>query len=159
IAGSIADAATCALVAWLALGFLGPLGGWAAGLALAFYGPLIFFATELVPVPFMLLLVTGALVLLEHARRSAADPERAGDRMNPRVGGLWAGAGLALGLAAGLHPDVLVAGVLALALPFLWKVPRRLVSTALLAGGLALGVAPVTAMNLRASGRFVLLTT
>jgi hypothetical protein len=158
VAGSIADALTCTLVAWLALGFLGPVGGLAAGLALAFYGPLIFFATELVPVPFMLLLVTVALVLLELARRKTADPDRPDGGAQPPWA-LWGGAGLALGLAAGLHPDVLVCGVLALALPLLWRVPRRLAATATLAAGLALGVAPVTAMNVRASGRFVLLTT
>lgn len=160
VLGCIADALTCTLIAWLALGMLGLLGGAVAGFALALNGPLIFFATELVPVPFMLLLVVGALALLELARRRAAEPEApdAAERRRAPTWTLWGGAGLLLGLAAGLHPDVLLAGVMALALPLLWRVPRRAAAAGMLAGGIALGVAPVTALNAAASGRFVLLT-
>lgn len=159
VVSSIADALTCTIAAWLALGFLGTLGAAVTGVGLALNGPLIFFATQLVPVSFMLLLVSGALVLLELARRSASGSAAALPSSRMRALRPWGGAGLLLGLAAGLHPDLLLTGVLALALPFLWKArPTPLASAGALAAGLALGIAPVTVMNGIASHRFVLLT-
>ena len=139
---ALVDAGTCVLVAILARRHFGPVAGWAGGLALACFGPMIFFATDLTPVPLTLFLLTLALVVLDRRDRS------------------WAFllAGLLFGLAAGTRPNVLVAGLLALGLPWVRGSKRALRLSAALAAGLILGVAPVTMANWAASGRPVLLT-
>jgi len=175
LAGAAADSLTCVLVGWLAWRRFGQVAGWSAGLILAAYGPLIFFSTDLNPVPFALLLLTAAVALLDVAlspdpglegapksRRAAPNGPAPGRLHRPEwatwLG--WAGAGLLFGVATGLRPNLLLAGVLALALPWLGRSggPRLPRALALLAG-LAVGIAPVTAVNFAASGRFVPLTT
>lgn len=137
------DATTCALVALLAWHRFGPVAGWSAGVAMALYAPLIFFAADLNPVPFTLFLLTAGLLALDRAER-------------PRG---FAAAGLLLGLAAATRPNVLAAGVLAMAVPWTRGIagPRR--AAAAVGLGVALGVAPVTLLNFAASGELVLLTT
>jgi hypothetical protein len=139
---SALDAGTCVVVALLAEGYGGRIAGWAGGVALAVFGPMIFFATDLTPVPLTLFLLSLALLLLD------------GRGSLPR----FAAAGLLLGIATGTRPNVLVAGVLALAVPFTrgLRHPRRLALG--IAAGLALGIAPVTVANALSSGRVVLLT-
>ena len=143
LVGAALDAGTCAMIAYVAREHFGRVGGWAAGLSLALYGPMIFFATDLNPVPLTLFLVTAAVLLLD------------GRATWPR----FLAAGLALGLAAGTRPDVVLAGGLAVLVPYV----RRMTHAHRLAGacavGVALGVAPVTGLNWAASGRPVLLTT
>ncbi|HUG36615.1 MAG TPA: tetratricopeptide repeat protein [Candidatus Limnocylindrales bacterium] len=143
LVGAGLDACTCAMVAHVARAHFGRIGGWAAGVSLALYGPMIFFATDLNPVPLTLFLLTAAIVLLD------------GPATWPRFGA----AGLALGLAAGTRPDVVLAGGLAVLVPYVRRMahPRRLAAAC--AAGVALGVAPVTALNWATSGRPVLLTT
>jgi hypothetical protein len=140
---SAVDAGTCVLVALLAFRHWGVVAGWAAGLLLAVYGPLIFFAADLNEVPFTLFLLTAGVVALDRANKPAN----------------YAVAGLLLGLTAATRPNVLLAGLGALAVPWMRRSPRRAVSALALGAGLATGVAPVTLLNVAASGEFVLLTT
>ena len=142
LVGAAVDSGTCVLVALLAARHFGVTAGWAAGFLLALYAPSVFFAAELAPVPFTLFLLTLGILLLgggAHWRTFAA-------------------AGLALGLATAMRPNLLLAGVLALAVPWARGLAggRRL--AAALALGLAIGIAPVSFMNLAASGHFSLLT-
>ena len=167
LVGGLIDSVTCGLVALLAGRHFGRWAAWGAGLAMAVYGPLIFFAVDLNPVPYTLLLLTGGVLTLDSAKR-------------PRHFGL---SGLLFGLAAATRPNVLIAGVLALGIPWLRSnaagssgagtIPPAgpaplpggvgrswwLSSTLALGLGLAVGVAPVTLLNVAASGRPVLLTT
>ena len=135
------DSATAALLALLAFRRFGLAAGWVAGVAWAVYGPAVFFALDLNPVPWTLALLTGALVLLDRGRR-------------PRT---FLAAGLLLGLATGTRPNVLLAGLLALAVPWTRGLPGAARAAGALAVGLALGVAPVPAIN-AAAGAPVLLT-
>ena len=139
---SAVDAGTCALVATLAFRHFGTVAGWAAGLSLAFFGPMIFFATDLNPVPWTLFLLTGAVALLD----------------GPLRGRRTAAAGLLLGLAAGTRPNVLLGAAPALLVPWARRAPRPWRLAGALAVGVGLGVAPVTGLNLAASGEPVLLT-
>ncbi|MBW3534748.1 MAG: glycosyltransferase family 39 protein [Gemmatimonadetes bacterium] len=139
----VLDAGTCALVALMAFRRSGPVAGWAAGLSLAVFGPMIFFAADLNPVPFTLLFLTGGVVLLD----------------GPAGARRFAGAGLLLGLAAATRPNVLLAGILGLAVPWARRLPRPALLTLAVGGGVALGVAPITLLNVAASGEPVMLTT
>jgi len=152
LVGAGVDAGTCVLVALVAARHFGRVAGWVAGLSLAAYGPAIFFAGELAPVPFTLFLLTLGIVLLDGRA------------------GWWsfAAAGLALGLATGTRPNLLLAGLMALAVPWArglegsralaGSLPTARRLTAAVALGLAVGLAPVTVMNVAASGNFTLLT-
>jgi tetratricopeptide (TPR) repeat protein len=137
------DAGTCALVALLAWRHFGPVAGWAGGMALALYGPMIFFAADLNPVPFTLFFLTSAVLVLDRAQR-------------PRG---YLAAGLLFGLTAATRPNVLLAGLASLLVPWVRRSPKPAAAMAALAVGLALGVAPVTTLNVAASGEPVLLTT
>lgn len=143
LAGSVVDSGTCVLVAALACRRFGTVAGWVAGAGLAVYGPSIFFSTELAPVPYTLFLLSAALLLMD------------GEASWKRFGA----AGLLLGLATATRPNVLLAGVVALAVPWGRGLPgaRRLAGA--LAVGLAAGIAPVTLANLAAGGGFVPLTS
>jgi 4-amino-4-deoxy-L-arabinose transferase-like glycosyltransferase len=137
------DAGTCAMVSLLAWRHFGAIAGWAAGLVTAVYGPLVFFAADLNPVPLTLFLLTAALVVVDRARR-------------PRG---FLAAGLLFGLTAATRPNVLLAGLAALTVPWLRRSPAPSRAALALAAGLAMGVAPVTLVNVAASGELVLLTT
>lgn len=140
LAGLAADAVTAALVARLATRRFGTPAGAAAGLLYAAYGPAVFFAAELIYVPWALLCATATVLLLVRER--------------PRPGA----AGLLYGVAVGLMPSLL-AGVPLLALVVAAGAARgRGVAVAAALGGVALAIAPVTALNYAASGRLVLLT-
>ncbi len=156
LVGALADGLTCVLLARLAWRHFGTTAAWATGVAAAVYGPLIFFSTDLNPVPFVLLLLVTALSILDGASEGWAEYAR------------WAAAGLALGLATALRPNVLLAVAFALPLPWLRVrraegpavAPRtRAAMAGALLAGAALGIAPVTAINAAASGTFVPLTT
>lgn len=139
---SVVDASTCVLVAHLALRRFGTVAGWSAGILMAIYGPLIFFSAGLNPAPFTVFLVTAAVVALDHGS------------------GRWSylAAGLLLGLGTATHPDILLMGLLAAAVPLVragWAGRR---GAALVLVGLFVGLSPVPAANYAASGRFTLLT-
>ena len=140
---SLLDAGTCALVALLTWRHFGAVAGWAGGMAMAVYGPLIFFSADLNPVPFTLFFLTAALVVVDRALRPKG----------------FFFAGLLFGLTAATRPNVLLAGLAALAVPWILKVRTPPRAAAALAFGLAVGVAPVTVVNFAASGELVLLTT
>jgi 4-amino-4-deoxy-L-arabinose transferase-like glycosyltransferase len=143
LAGMLADAVTAMLVTRLGARRFGPFAGVAAGLLYAAYGPAVFFAGEPMYVPWALLCCTATVVLL------TGDRARAGRAL---------AAGLAYGLAVGLMPSLL-AGVplFALVVATRERAARgRRVGAAL--AGVALAIAPLTALNYAASGKLVLLT-
>ncbi|HEX9887157.1 MAG TPA: hypothetical protein VGA70_11750 [Longimicrobiales bacterium] len=142
LCGSAVDAGTCALVALLTLRHAGIVAAWTAGMALALFGPMIFFATELAPVPYTLFLITLAVLLLD------------GEGGRARLGL----AGVLLGLATAMRPNVLLAGLLALAVPWARRFPAPGRGAVAVGLGLALGILPVTVANLAAGGGFTLLT-
>lgn len=143
VVAGLLDAGTCALVALLAWRHFGAVAGWAGGMALALYGPLVFFAADLNPVPFTLFFLTSAVLVLDRAER-------------PRG---YLAAGLLFGLTAATRPNVLLAGLAALLVPWMRRTPKPALAMAALAVGLGLGVAPITTLNVAASGEPVLLTT
>jgi hypothetical protein len=142
LVGAAADAGTCAFLGLLAYRHFGAAAGWGAGLSLAFFGPAIFFASELAPVPFTLFLLSLGILLLDgqgHWKRFLL-------------------AGLVLGLATGTRPNLLLAGLLALLVPWARGMLGARKLSGAVAFGLVLGIAPVTILNVAASGRFTLLT-
>jgi tetratricopeptide (TPR) repeat protein len=143
LVGIAADSLTAVLVGRLAGRRFGPVAGATAGLLYAAYGPAIFFAAELIYIPYALLLCTMTVVCLTSERLDAR-------RM--------LAAGVCYGLATGFMPSLL-AGVPLLAV-VVWTQVRESRATSVVAAlvGVALAVAPVTALNYAASGRFVLLT-
>jgi 4-amino-4-deoxy-L-arabinose transferase-like glycosyltransferase len=141
--GIAADGVTAALVARIAGRRFGKVAGLTAGLLYAAYGPAIFFAAELIYIPYALLLCTLTVACLESERLDAR-------RM--------LAAGVCYGLATGFMPSLL-AGVPLLALTIWLQVaPARKTRVAAALVGVALAITPVTALNYAASGRFVLLT-
>jgi tetratricopeptide (TPR) repeat protein len=142
LVGAAFDAGTCAVLGLLAYRHFGTAAGWGAGLTMAVYGPAIFFAAELAPVPFTLFLLSLGILLLDGQ-------------------GQWKGfllAGLVLGLATGTRPNLLLAGLLALLVPWARQMVKARQLSGAVAVGLVLGIAPVTMLNVAASGRFTLLT-
>lgn len=142
LVGAAVDAGTCALVAQLALRHFGVVAAWGAGLAMAGFGPLIFFSTDLNPVPYTLFLLTAGLTLL------GGKP----------AWGRFGAAGVLLGLAAATRPNLLLAGLMAPLVPFLRGIPGARRAASLVAVGVAVGLAPVPIANAMASGGFTLLT-
>ena len=143
LVGIAADTATAVLVTRLATRRFGMLAGAIAGLFYAAYGPAIFFAAELIYIPYALLLCTATIVCLLGGRATVR-------RM--------LGTGVLYGLATGLMPS-LVAGVPVLALVVATRGrDNRAGRCAAALAGVALAIAPVTALNYAASGKLVLLT-
>ena len=143
LAGVAADCVTAALVTRLATRRFGTLAGAIAGLLYAGYGPAVFFAAELIYIPYALLLCTAAVVCLTGGPPTV--------RRMLATGGLY-------GLATGFMPSLL-AGVplLALVVGLQGREQRVRRGVAALAG-VAIAIAPVTALNYAASGKLVLLT-
>lgn len=142
LVGILCDAVTAMLVVRIAGRRFGSTAGIVAGLLYAFYAPAVFFAAELIYIPYALLCCTIAVAWLV-GRASA---------------GRMLGAGVAYGLAVGLMPS-LVAGVPLLTLVAAMRARAgRVVLAAAALAGVAVAIAPVTALNYAASGRFVLLT-
>src|SRR5689334_1936732 len=90
--GILVDAITAVLVTRLATRRFGALAGMVAGVLYASYGPAVFFAAELIYIPYALFFCVSTVLLLTNAR--------------PTVGrGL--GAGITYGLATGFMPSLL----------------------------------------------------
>ena len=119
IAGSLADALMCGLLALLSFRRFGARPAWATGFLAATYAPFLYFGTELAPVPFTLLLLVGGLLVLDVGLGRGWTVGRGwidGDRM--RVAGLLVGAGILLGLAVGTRPNLLLGVMIAPLLPW-----------------------------------------
>lgn len=142
LVAAAADSGTCVLVAVLAERHFGRVAGWSAGLLMAAYRPSIFFAGEIAPVPYTLFLLTLSILLLDGKARWWS----------------FAAAGVALGLATGTRPNLLLAGLMALGVPVARSLPRARRLAGAVALGLVVGLAPVALLNLAASGSFTLLT-
>lgn len=140
--GIVVDSVTAALVARLGARRFGPLAGLLGGLLYAGYGPAIFFSAELIYVPYSLLFCTVTVLLLT--------------REPPSTGRSLA-AGITYGLATGFMPSLL-AGSPLLAVVVAARGRRRLARSGAALVGVALAIAPVTALNYAASGTLVLLT-
>jgi 4-amino-4-deoxy-L-arabinose transferase-like glycosyltransferase len=141
--GIVVDSATAVLVARIAGRRFGGFAGIAAGLLYAMYGPAIFFAAELIYIPYALFFCTLTVWWLTDARASA---------------GRSLAAGVAYGLATDLMPSLL-AGAPLFALVAATRARGGRVGRGLAAlAGVALAIAPVTALNVAASGNVVLLT-
>ncbi|MBN8615479.1 MAG: glycosyltransferase family 39 protein [Deltaproteobacteria bacterium] len=124
----------------------------AAGLV-AFAGPLVFFDGAILPESLStLLLVSVAWLSLQCLEREdqARSPWRS-----------WAALGLALGLLSALRPNAIL--LLPVSMLFAWRAPvdraerTRRAASVLIAAMIA--IAPITARNAIASGRFVPLTS
>jgi 4-amino-4-deoxy-L-arabinose transferase-like glycosyltransferase len=143
VLGIAADTVTAVLVTRLANRRFGVTAGAIAGLLYAGYGPAVFFAAELIYIPYALLCATAAIVCLTGG---------------PPTMRRMLATGVLYGLATGFMPSLL-AGLPLLALLVAveggggWV--RR---SAAAVAGVALAIAPVTALNYAASGRLVLLT-
>jgi 4-amino-4-deoxy-L-arabinose transferase-like glycosyltransferase len=143
VVGIAADSVTAVLVTRLASRRFGTMAGAIAGLLYAGYGPAIFFAAELIYIPYALLLCTATVACLVGGRATVR-------RM--------LATGILYGLATGFMPS-LVAGVPLLALVVATRGRDGRVGRCVAAlAGVALAIAPVTALNYAASGKFVLLT-
>ena len=138
IANALCGAATTSLVYILGRALLSSGAGIAGAALFALYGPVLYFEGELLPVAFILLMQTAALVLAIRADRSSQP-------------GPWMGAaGLAVGLATAARPTGILLGIVTA----VWWLSRggRARARALLvaAGCAALPVLPFTLANLRA---------
>lgn len=145
IANALCGAATAALVYILGSALLSTGAGIAGAALFALYGPVLYFEGELLPVAFLLLMQTAALVLAIRADRSA----------KPEL--FLMAAGLAVGLATAARPTGLLLGI---ALAAWWLAGRkkgRVRALLLAAGCAAIPVLPFTFANLRA-GEPVLLS-
>ena len=141
--GIAADTVTAVLVTRLASRRFGGLAGAIAGLLYAGYGPAIFFAAELIYIPYALLCCTATIVCL------TGGP--------PTVRRLLA-TGVLYGLATGFMPSLLAGAPLLVLLVALEGGAGRVRRCAAALAGIALAIAPVTALNHAASGKLVLLT-
>jgi Flp pilus assembly protein TadD len=147
-----AGLALITLLALAARWVYGDRAGIAAALIAALYGPAAFFECDVLGVVWGQLSLAIALIA---TLRWAAPIER---RTAPRAA--WLGlAGLSLGLAVVERPNLLVVAPLLA----LWCVAQAgrvaLRSLALLAGGVALPLAAVLALNVAGTGQWVPLTT
>ena len=135
------------LVAWWARRIAGPRAGVAAALVAACYPPLVVIGAYALSESLYAALALLAALLLDRAL--AAAPPRASV-------GLGLAGGLVIGLATLTRPAIL----LFLGLAVLWLLARRRVWLALaVLAGAALVVAPWTARNHAAYGRFVLVAS
>jgi 4-amino-4-deoxy-L-arabinose transferase-like glycosyltransferase len=142
--GIVVDGVTAMLVTRLATRRFGGLAGLVAGLLYASYAPAVFFAAELIYIPYALFFCVATVLLLTNAQATAAR-------------GL--AAGVTYGLATGFMPSLLAGAPLLAIVAATSGVGRARIAragAALL--GVAIAIAPVTALNYAASGKLVLLT-
>jgi 4-amino-4-deoxy-L-arabinose transferase-like glycosyltransferase len=144
LVGILVDGVTAMLVTRLATRRFGSLAGVVAGVLYASYAPAVFFAAELIYIPYALFFCVATVLLLTNASATL---------------GRGLAAGITYGLATGFMPSLLagaplLAGVAAVGLTVRARVARA--GAALL--GIAIAIAPVTALNYAASGKLVLLT-
>ena len=133
------------LLALLATRLAGPGTGRLAGLLAALYPPFVFFELQLLTPALTLFLNVVALLLL----------------LSPAPHGRWRllGAGLLLGLSAGVRSDVLLPTVLALFyllcagndMP--WR--RRVTQAAVVCAGVVLVILPITVRNAYLTGQLI----
>jgi hypothetical protein len=142
LTGILLDSLTCVLIASLARGCFGPAAGWIAGLLSAGYGPMVFYAAELMEVPYVLFLLTAAVWVLQRTDRLPG----------------YAGAGVLLGLGVCLRPNLLLVAAALVGAPTLLGRSRAAAKSAVLAVALLVSIAPISLINYLASGRWVLLT-
>ena len=150
---ALAGVAVVGLLAHLARRLYGPLAGLAAGALAALYGPFAFFESDVLGV------VWGQLALVIAMIACVAWSEGE-SRRRPHVTA-WLGlAGVALGLAAVERPNLLALAPVVAAW-CLARAGRRRAWRPLgaLAGGVALPLAIVLALNVAGSGQWVPLTT
>ncbi len=139
-------AASSVLLAIIAARLLGRNAGRIAGLIFALYAPFVFFELQLLTPPLSTFLNLAALLLL--LPRDGAPSYRR-----------LLGAGLAVGLSAGVRPDVLVPAALVfayLALTHFWKKwPQMVLAGTCFAAGAAAVLIPIAARNYHLTGQFV----
>lgn len=143
----------CVPLTWsLARQWLAPRPAVIAAGLVAFAGPLVFFDGALLPESFATLLLLLTTLLLARAVPS--------EGTTPQCIARWAAAGVSLGALATLRPNALLLIAVAGGAAWLFGVGRaRHAQLAALLLGAALFIAPITARNLIASDRFVLLTS
>ncbi|HEY6867517.1 MAG TPA: hypothetical protein VI792_09680 [Candidatus Eisenbacteria bacterium] len=149
---ALAGVAVVGLLAHLARRLYGPLAGLGAGALAALYGPFAFLESDVLGV------VWGQLALATAMIACVAGSEEA-PRGRPRSTAWMALAGLAFGLAAVERPNLLALAPLAAAWCAARAGPRAWRPLAALAGGVALPLATVLALNVAGSGQWVPLTT
>ncbi len=136
IAQALLGASSAVLTAWIGARLFGRRVGLAAGYVVAIYGMLVYYDGELLTptltIALQLLAIRLALMAREHPARERW---------------LWAGSGLAIGLASIVTaPSLVIAAVLAV------HARRR---AGLLLLGTALAIAPVTARNWSRGGELI----
>jgi tetratricopeptide (TPR) repeat protein len=159
IAQAIAGSLTAVLAAIVAGSIGGRRAAWAAGAVAGAYGPLIHIDAALLVSSLQALFITaGVAILLIDDRRDVSRRKRIV---------AWALAGVALGVAAALHPSGIAIAIAMIA--GLWAT-RRLASggtasarscaerSLALAAGVALAIAPFTIRNVCVGGERVLLS-
>ena len=142
ICGVLADSLTCVFIVMLAFRHFGFLAGIISGMVAAFYGPMVFYASELTPVPYTLFLITLSILFLDRGK------------------GIWdcVLSGIFMGLAVGTRPNLVVLGVLLMTAPFLLKRKIAWFQSALFGIGVIAMILPITIANYTVSGKFILLT-
>jgi tetratricopeptide (TPR) repeat protein len=165
VAQALFGSASAVLAAWIAASLSDRRAGWIAGGVAALYGPLVHTEAMLLAAGLQAFCLTlGIAILVWHDRRERTRVEAAHEGRKPIA---WAFAGLAFGIAAGLHATALA--IAAATVAGLWisaatarRVPREwkpdLDRSGALLAGLLLAVAPFTIRNLRASGELTLLS-
>jgi 4-amino-4-deoxy-L-arabinose transferase-like glycosyltransferase len=144
--GIVVDAVTAMLVTRLATRRFGSLAGLVAGVLYASYAPAIFFAAELIYIPYALFFCVVTVLWLTGGRTTA---------------GRGFGAGVSYGLATGFMPSLLAGAPLLACVAAAGGAGRpraRIARAGAALLGVALAIAPVTALNYAASGKLVLLT-
>jgi 4-amino-4-deoxy-L-arabinose transferase-like glycosyltransferase len=142
--GILVDGVTAMLVTRLATRRFGSLAGIVAGVLYATYGPAVFFAAELIYIPYALFFCVVTVLLLTNARATV---------------GRGLAAGVTYGLATGFMPSLLVGAPLLAVVAASGSIARtRMARAGAALLGVAIAIAPVTALNYAASGKLVLLT-
>jgi 4-amino-4-deoxy-L-arabinose transferase-like glycosyltransferase len=150
VAQAVAGAMVVWIVAALAYRAAGPAAGATAAWITAVYPPLVVIASYVLSETLYAMLALGAALALQSAAARATRQ----DGNNTGAAGLAAGA--TAGLAVLVRPSMLF--FLPFALAWLVATRRRTLAIAFLAGTIAV-VAPWTARNYRAYGRFVLVAS
>ena len=143
LVGVVLDSLTCVMVALLARRYFGTIIGLVSGFITAIYGPMIFYSSELVPVPYTLFFLVLSVLLIDRDRRPF----------------IFLLAGFILGLSIGTRPNLLLLALVISPAPVLISIERKWIKSSMIIIGVILGIVPITTMNYMASGKLVLLTT
>ncbi len=142
LVGLTVDSVTAALLVVLGIRFFALLPGFLAGLLYALYAPAVFYAVELIYIPYTLFFLVAAVLLL------TVETRRAG-----------AAAGCLLGFATLTMPTVFVIALLCCTAPLVTKGSNFRIRALSAVVTLFLAISPVTLLNYFRTGSFVLLTT